>query len=103
MSASFTLAALGWCLVALAACYYLTDVKGCRRGLWIFTLYGQCSLVAYVIDEQFRPAFRAAAQPFVVGFLQWFGLKCQEMFLWLFMIVIQTLFLAIWRRSRNRA
>ena len=100
MSASFTLAALGWCLLALAACYYLTDVKGWRRGLWIFTLYGQCSLVAYVIDEQFRAPFREAAKPFIIGFPQWFGPKYQEMFLWVFMIAIQTGFLYLWRKAR---
>ena len=102
MSASFTPAALGWCLLALAACYYLADVKGWRRGTWIFTLYGQCSLVAYVIDEQFRPTFRAAAEPFIVGFPQWFGPKYQEMFLWVFMIAIQTFVLYLWRESRRK-
>ena len=51
MSASFTLAALGWSMLAFAACYYAADVRGWRRGTWVFTLYGQCSLVAYVIDE----------------------------------------------------
>ena len=101
MSASFTLAALGWCLLALAACYYIADVRRWRRGLWIFTLYGQCSLVAYVIDEQFRPTFRAAAEPFIVGFPHWFGPKYQEMFLWVFMIAIQTFFLYLWRKARS--
>ena len=101
MSASFTLAALGWSMLAFAACYYAADVRGWRRGTWVFTLYGQCSLVAYVIDEQFRPAFRAAAEPFIVGFPQWFGPKYQEMFLWVVMIALQTWFLYLWRKARS--
>jgi len=99
MTASFTAAALGWCLLALAACYYVTDVKGWRKGLWIFTLYGQCSLVAYVIDEQFRATFRAAAEPFVVGLPVLGPHQSREIFLWVFMIAIQTGFLYLWRRS----
>ena len=102
MSASFTLAALGWSMLAFAACYYAADVRGWRRGTWVFTLYGQCSLVAYVIDEQFRPTFRAAAEPFIVGFPQWFGPKYQEMFLWVVMIALQTWFLYLWRKARSR-
>lgn len=103
MTTSFTLAALGWCLLALAACYYITDVKGWRKGLWIFTLYGQCSLAAYVIDEQFRATFRSAAQPFIGGLVQWFGAQYQEMFLWVFMIAVQTYVLFVWREYRSRS
>ena len=51
--------------------------------------------------EQFRATFRMAAQPFVVGFPRWFGPKYQEMFLWFFMIALQTGFLVLWRKARG--
>ena len=51
--------------------------------------------------EQFRATFRMAAQPFVVGFPRWFGPKYQEMFLWFFMIALQTGFLVLWCKARG--
>lgn len=50
---SFTLQALGWGMLALAALYLLADVLRIRRGWGLLTLYGQHALMAYLVMECF--------------------------------------------------
>ena len=66
-SPSFTLVATGYSLMLLAACHLLTDVIGFRRGLWLFVLYGQTSLAAYMLYTFFAPAVNAVASAATVG------------------------------------
>ena len=48
---SFTLASLGWCLLALCACYYLIDVREHRRNLNFFLVMGMNSIFIYLFFE----------------------------------------------------
>lgn len=48
---SFTLASLGWCLLALALCYWWIDVKKHRKYLFFFTVVGMNSIFIYLFFE----------------------------------------------------
>lgn len=48
---SFTLASLGWCLLALAACYWWIDIKDHRKYLFFFTVVGMNSIFIYLFFE----------------------------------------------------
>src|SRR5574344_321964 len=61
-SVSFTLQAMGWCTLALAALYALTDVLRFRRGFSLFLLYGRHALFAYMLANVFGKAFETAAE-----------------------------------------
>jgi predicted acyltransferase len=50
-TSSFTLASLGWCLLMLAACYYMIDVKERKKGLMLFTVVGMNSIFIYLFFE----------------------------------------------------
>jgi len=50
-TSSFTVASLGWCLLALALCYWWIDVKDHRNGLSFFTIVGMNSLFIYLFFE----------------------------------------------------
>jgi predicted acyltransferase len=50
-TSSFTLASLGWCLLALALCYWWIDVKKHRKHLEFFTIIGMNSLFIYLFFE----------------------------------------------------
>ena len=52
-SISFTLQAMGWCVLALASLYVLTDIYRFRRGTSLALLFGQFALTAYIIRELF--------------------------------------------------
>src|SRR6185312_13259778 len=46
-TSSFTLASLGWCLLALAFCYWWIDIKNHRKYLFFFTVVGMNSIFIY--------------------------------------------------------
>ncbi|MFT3947986.1 MAG: DUF5009 domain-containing protein [Agriterribacter sp.] len=48
---SFTLASLGWCLLALAFCYWWIDVRNHRKYLFFFTVVGMNSIFIYLFFE----------------------------------------------------
>jgi predicted acyltransferase len=50
-TSSFTLASLGWCLLALSFFYWWIDLKGHRIGLSFFTIVGMNSLFIYLFFE----------------------------------------------------
>ena len=50
---SFTAQAVGWSALALAALYYLTDIRSWRKGTQLFLLFGRTSLVCYMAGECF--------------------------------------------------
>jgi len=50
-TSSFTLASGGWCLLALAFCYWWIDVKDHRRHLAFFTIVGMNSIFIYLFFE----------------------------------------------------
>jgi len=50
-TSSFTLASLGWCLWALALCYWWIDIKDHRERLKFFTVVGMNSIFIYLFFE----------------------------------------------------
>ncbi|MFT3702295.1 MAG: DUF5009 domain-containing protein [Agriterribacter sp.] len=50
-TSSFTLASLGWCLLALAFCYWWIDIKNHRKYLFFFTVVGMNSVFIYLFFE----------------------------------------------------
>ena len=71
---TFTAQAMGWCMLALAALYYVTDVLRFRRGLGLFILFGQFALTAYMLaDTPLVAITSTAAKTFSQGFAHLFG------------------------------
>jgi predicted acyltransferase len=50
-TSSFTLASGGWCLLALAFCYWWIDIKDHRNHLKFFTIVGMNSIFIYLFFE----------------------------------------------------
>jgi predicted acyltransferase len=50
-TSSFTIASGGWCLVALAACYWWIDVRDHRKYLKFFTIVGMNPIFIYLFFE----------------------------------------------------
>jgi predicted acyltransferase len=50
-TSAFTLASLGWCLLALAACYGWIDLKNHKKNLRFFTIVGMNSIFIYLFFE----------------------------------------------------
>jgi hypothetical protein len=50
-TSSFTLASLGYCMLALAACFWWIDEKNHRKGLQFFTIIGMNSIFIYLFFE----------------------------------------------------
>ena len=70
---SFTAQAMGWCCLALAVLYLVTDVLAFRRGLGIFILFGQTALLAYMVVEAFGGTLNAFADIVTQGVAAQFG------------------------------
>ena len=50
-TSSFTIASGGWCLLALAFCYWWIDIKNHRKHLTFFTIVGMNSIFIYLFFE----------------------------------------------------
>ena len=75
---SFTLQAMGWCVLALAFLYAVTDIWRIRRGTWLVILFGQFALTAYLVTHQpFAPALQALAKTLAQGMPRLFGETAQ--------------------------
>ena len=48
---SFTISSLGWCLLLMATCYYLIDMKGRKNSLSFFLVIGMNSIFIYLFFE----------------------------------------------------
>ncbi|MBQ6338599.1 MAG: DUF5009 domain-containing protein [Kiritimatiellae bacterium] len=64
---SFTAQAMGYCVIALAVLYVLTDILRLRRGTGVLLLYGQFALTAYMVSHFFRPAVKGIVDPVTQG------------------------------------
>ena len=64
---SFSAQAMGYCVIALAILYVLTDILRIRRGTGILLLYGQFALTAYMVSHFFRPAVKGIVDPVTQG------------------------------------
>jgi predicted acyltransferase len=62
---SFVIVSGGWCLLALAFCYWTIDVLKLRKGTWIMTVVGMNSLAIYLFTNSGGEAwFRRVVKPF---------------------------------------
>lgn len=74
-TSSFTLASLGWCLAALALCYWWIDVRAHRRYLQFFTIVGMNALFIYLFFEIVGSRwFNGYITTLVTGMAQWIHL-----------------------------
>ena len=96
---SFTLQAMGWCVLALAILYVITDIFQIRRGFGLLILYGQFALTAYLVSHvPFRPALDALAKSLSQGFPLLFG-KTPQPFLFQVTMAICLTFALLVRRA----
>ena len=99
-SPSFTLAAVGYALLLLAALYVLTDIWKFRRGLGFFILYGQVSLAAYMLYTLFAPALRVTAEVVTVGVPRLWP-SAGPFAATVALVVFQTWILWLWRQMKE--
>jgi predicted acyltransferase len=101
---SFTSQAMGWCVLALAFLYYLTDVKMFRKGLYLPILFGQCALTAYIVGGFFRPVLQRLSQILAQGLphVLSFDTAEQNLAVAVITVVELTIVLIIRRRLRTR-
>ena len=97
---SFTFQAMGWCVLALALLYLLTDVLMLRRGWWLVTLFGQCALTAYMTKNFFGSALNAATERITGGVPHLIGDTYMPLVTWFTASVLLTL--VCWMRRRAR-
>jgi predicted acyltransferase len=71
-TSSFVIVSGGWCLIVLAACYWLVDVLGYKRFVFFFSVVGMNSIFIYMFAE-------TIGHQWLVGFAAIFS----EFFLWL--------------------
>ena len=72
-TSSFVIVSGGWCLVTLAAFYWLIDVKRFRRGLSFAVIVGMNSIFIYLFSNTAGEWFHDLVGIFSNGFLGWTG------------------------------
>ena len=73
-TSSFVIVSGGWCLLALALCYWLIDVKGYKRWSVFFNIVGMNSIFIYLFANTGGPAWlHRIAKPFTMGLFSWSG------------------------------
>jgi predicted acyltransferase len=100
---TFTAQAMGWCCLALAILFYLTDIKMWRRGLGLFILFGQTALLAYMARSVFGGVFNAFAQQVTQGVPHAFGEAARPLLSWFASSALLVAVLYVWRKARAKA
>jgi predicted acyltransferase len=73
-TSSFVIASGGFCLLTLALCYWLIDVKGIRRGTVFFNIVGMNSLFIYIFTQTGATEWLAhMVRPFTQASFGWTG------------------------------
>jgi predicted acyltransferase len=73
-TSSFVIASGGFCLLALALCYWFIDVRRARRGTRFFNIVGVNSLFVYLFTESGGTSWVIRlVRPFTMGFSGWVG------------------------------
>jgi predicted acyltransferase len=73
-TSSFVIVSGGFCLLALALCYWLVDVRRRRRGAVFFSIVGLNSLFIYLFTESGGTTWISRlVRPFAQGLLSWTG------------------------------
>jgi len=92
---------MGWCVLALALLYVITDVLGARRGWWLLVLYGQCAFTAYLATHFFKPTLAACTKSITQGLPRLIDKAHIPLVNAIVTAVILTLVLVIRRRLRG--
>ena len=100
-SFSFTLQAMGWCVLMLDALYVIIDVLGFRRGWWLTVLFGQVSLAAYMMGGTFNVALKAFSERLVGGLAAKFPDDVKALILGLATFATLSYVLFVWRRFKQ--
>jgi len=78
-STSFVIVSGGWCLLALAFCYWLIDVKKLRKWTPFFNIVGMNPLFIYLFTNTGGAMwFHRIAKPFTMGLFHWAGTLTAE-------------------------
>lgn len=94
---------MGYSMLALAALYVWADIWKFRRGTWVFILYGQFALLAYMISGPFRSGLIGFAQVAFKGMPHLLGTaRYQPMFEIVGMCILMTFALVIRRKLKAR-
>ena len=73
-TSSFVIVSGGWCLLALALCYWLIDVKGYKKWSTFFNIVGMNSIFIYLFANTGGPGWlHRIAQPFTMALFGWGG------------------------------
>ncbi len=73
-TSSFVIVSGGWCLLALALCYWLIDVKKLQRGVLFFNIVGMNSIFIYMFTNTGGAEWlHRIAKPFTMGAFVWAG------------------------------
>ena len=99
---TFTAQAMGWCCLALAVLFYLTDILKFRRGLGLLILFGQTALLAYLLVDVFGGVPQAFASRVTEGVARTFGEGAVPLARWLAASVFVVTLLYFRRAARVR-
>ena len=99
---SFTLQAMGWCVLLLDALFLLIDVLGFRCGWGLALLFGQTSLAAYLLGDVFASIPLYAAKLFATGAVRGCGKDLQSALVGFVAFTLVVFGLRVWRVYRRR-
>jgi len=100
---SFTLQAMGWCVLLLDAAYLALDVLSLKRGWGLVLLFGQTSLAAYMLGDIFTDIPRHAATVFSTGALRQAGANAQAIAVGVLAFALIAFALYVWRGFKSRS
>ena len=73
-TSSFVIASGGWCLLSFVFLYWLVDVKGYKRWVFFFAVFGMNPIFIYVFSRTVGRGFLNEFVPlFTKGIINWFG------------------------------
>lgn len=98
---SFTLQAMGWCVLLLDALYVVIDILNVRRGWWLAVLFGQASLASYMLGGTFKSVFARAADILMSGLVRKLPDDVKAFILGLATFAVLSYVLFVWRRFKQ--
>ena len=103
-SPSFIAITMGYSVLSLALCYTVADIFRLRRGSWLFLLFGQTALCAWMLHT--NPLYHGLATvagQLVAGVPRLIGTTCLQGFLKVAVVSAITVWiLVLWRRLRQK-